>query len=271
MILLFVVCILLSLSAAHAKARATTIPPACCHMVSVNYLPSNCNDFKICSNHTVSLNCDIGEICFPPNSTNAERVIMPLAQNLTREKINKKLPDCNYTPLFVRPNGTVRCASRYDDSKYILGAATQIDYVWVEPAKPQKPFMDFNWFLNTTLEYGRNKTVTHGLLAGITARNATRNDTAATTKTLLNVTLLTTPTPPSETPKPPTRTSVPTAVPTPSPPPTTNISGFSTTANSTDMNVTHVPSISNFTEPEDIVYTFHTANYTRELLVCCTD
>nr|ADE62349.1 mutant fusion protein [Cercopithecine betaherpesvirus 5] len=269
MSLLFIVCAISVLSSAYAKYRPTTIAPACCHMVSVNYSPSNCNNFKICSNHTVSLSCDIGEICFPPNSSNADRVIMPLAKNLTREKIHKTLTDCNYNPLFVRPNGTVRCASRYDNTKYILGASDKIDYVWVDSAKPQKPFMDFNWFLNTTLEYGRNKTVTHGLLAGITARNATQNNTAATA----NKTLLTTPKPPTpkpSTPLPPTPTPGRTAMVTPSPP-TTNISGFSTTANSTDMNVTHVPSISNFTEPEDIVYTFHTANYTRELLVCCTD
>nr|AAB16877.1 UORF2 [Simian cytomegalovirus] len=54
MSLLFIVCAISVLSSAYAKYRPTTIAPACCHMVSVNYSPSNCNNFKICSNHTVS-------------------------------------------------------------------------------------------------------------------------------------------------------------------------------------------------------------------------
>ncbi|QQL09923.1 Ba157.5 [Baboon cytomegalovirus] len=259
MILLYMVCGLLGLLPSTYPKYVTDIPPACCEKVSVNYLPVNCTDFKICRNHTVSLSCDIGQICFPPNLTNAEKVIMPLAENLTREMINRKLPGCRYTPLFVRPNGTVRCASHYDDTRYILGAAHTMEYEWVNRSKEQRPFTDFNWFLNKTLEYGRNTTVTHGLLRGVSVRNATLKNAA--NRTLVNTSAI------------PDTTAAAFSTATRSTPlssiPYTSTAGnasLNMSSSSTD-NRTHVHIIS---EPPDSVYIFDTGNHTRELVLLCS-
>ncbi|APT40029.1 Rh157.5 [macacine betaherpesvirus 3] len=173
MFVIYIVCIILLLPTnLFATSRS------CCTLINVNYTPQDCYDFKICSNRTVSLTCRVGQICYPQYPANSnlsiqKDVIMPLASNLTRIRIYTNKATCLHNPVFVNSDGSLRCATVHNNTENVLGVAHKLDYTWIDDTPPQRPFMDFNWFLEKLLEYGRNDTYHNGFLRSMIAVNGT--------------------------------------------------------------------------------------------------